>query len=72
MTVAEHVQKLIAYLGYDHDKLKDLFLTSEAKLAGQLYTSLREKVALIPPGLTTESLVEYVVHFFREHQRLFQ
>ena len=63
--IAEHVQKLVSFLGYDHGKLKGLFGMSDAHLAGNLFASLREKPGLLPPGFTNETLVEYIVEYFK-------
>lgn len=62
----EYFVKLVAFAGFDQSKLKRLFEKSEATLAGNVYSALRQHQELIPTKLwTIDRLVEHVVEHFK-------
>ncbi len=67
--IGEHVQKLVALLGFHHVALRRLYQTSEEALAGELFGALRRRPDLLPPGVGNETIVNCIVEYFKEYQQ---
>jgi len=65
--VAESIQKLMALNKFSHYSLKMEYDKGENNLAGKLFAALREKMELLPHGINLETLVDFMVCYFKQY-----
>ena len=64
--IGEHVQKLIAFLGYNHFRMKQLYDQSDSALVDDVRHKLSRNMSLLPPGMDLDSLLDYLLEYFKE------
>ena len=67
LKIGDNLAKLVAFVGYNHYRLKELWDRSLMHFTTDLDMSLTAQSELLPPGLTTKVVIDAMVEYFQKN-----